>query len=294
MLCEDFAPSTLPLLIVGQAGTGKTELARYIHRQSRRTGAFVEGSAASLPEGLEVAALLGHRRGAFTGAVDHETGLIEAAQGGTYFIDELDAASPRFQTFLLKLLERCALRRIGEVRSREFDVRFIAATNANLGTMIHDGLFRQDLLDRFGYTLIEVPPLCRRRDEIQSLAERFLRNEATRLDLAEAPELAPEVIAIFQHAPWPGNIRELKLLCEFLIATCSDRKWIDLRDLPPRFMNTLALGSEAPGLTSQGIQHAITLAGGNRAIAAQSLGISSRHLYRLLSQTKARSSRNSA
>lgn len=292
-LCARFAACSLPVLIVGEAGTGKTELARTIHRKSRRTGDFVEDSAAALPEGMELAALLGHSRGSFTGAVADETGLVEAAKGGTYFIDEIDSASPRLQAFLLKLLEKCSVRRIGEVRSREFDVRFIAATNADLGSLIQTGQFRQDLRDRFGYFVIDIPPLARRRDEIQPLAEHFLRNEATRLGLSAAPKLAPEVTAALQHAPWPGNIRELRSLCEFLAAICSNKDWIDLEDLPPQFTNTLS-GSRSASVTPTRVEEAIALAGGNRTVAAKSLGISPRHLYRLLSQTKARSSRNSA
>jgi DNA-binding NtrC family response regulator len=293
-LCHSFAAGSFPILILGQRGTGKTELARYIHEQSGRIGAFVDDSGAAHSEGMGVASLLGHRKGAFTGAIDDSPGLIEAAQGGTFFLDEIDSTSAGMQAFLLKVLESRKVRRLGEVRTRVIDFRFIAASNADLLSLIESGHFRQDLLDRFGYFVIHLPSLAQRQDEIEPLSEMFLREESVVLDSTTPPRLAPEVLTVLQRAPWAGNIRELRFLCEYLAVTCVGHTWIELTDLPAKFVETLTLTDRPASHTPESVQRAVQESCGNREAAAKALGITPRHLYRLLSRTRPEVSRNSA
>lgn len=286
VLCAQFASGDQPLLILGERGTGKTELARHIHALSGRSGAFIEDSAASHTDEMAVADLCGYRRGAFTGAVEESMGLLEAANRGTYFMDELDSASLSIQALLLKLLETGSIRRLGEVRSRDITVRFIAATNANLERPIATGRLRQDLLDRFGYFIIPVPSLAQRSDEILPLAQHFLQREAQQASISPVPELAPEVAQVFFEAPWRGNIRELKLLCEYLARHAAGARWIELTDLPPQFVATLDKHDRPSTPSVEQIERTLLQAGGNREAAARHLGISARHLYRLLGRAR--------
>lgn len=285
-LCTQFASGDQPLLILGERGAGKTELARYIHTLSSRTGAFIEDSAASHTNEMALADLCGYRRGAFTGAVEESMGLLEAANRGTYFMDELDSASLSVQALLLKLLETGSIRRLGEVRSRDIAVRFVGACNANPEKLVSTGQLRQDLLDRFGYSIISVPSLAQRRDEILFLAQHFLQGEAQRASITPVPELAPEVAQVFLEAPWRGNIRELKLLCEYLVRHAAGARWIEVTDLPPQFVATLDKHDRPSGPSVEQIERSLMQTGGNREAAARSLGISARHLYRLLGRAR--------
>lgn len=291
-LCDRFAEGSFPVLILGERGTGKTELAAYIHQKSGRLGAFVEYTGSGTSEGLEMATLFGHRRGAFTGAIEDNPGLIEAAKGGTLFLDEIDSASFKTQTSLLRVLENRPVRRQGEVRCRAMDVRFIAASNADINDMVSTGRFRQDLLDRFGYFVITVPPLSRRRDEIEPLAQQFLRNAAIHMGLPRHPGFAPEVMALLLAAPWKGNVRQLRFLCEYLTVICAEKEWIEVADLPPGLADRRCGPRSCHSLDV--IQQTINAAGGSREAAARTLGISPRHLYRLLSRNKSSSSKHSA
>ncbi|HKT60270.1 MAG TPA: sigma-54 factor interaction domain-containing protein, partial [Gemmatimonadales bacterium] len=181
-----YAGTGYPVLILGERGTGKSVLARHIHNLSGRTGSFVRESAAAIQPNLELSYLMGHIRGSFTGADRDRVGLLESAHGGTFFLDELGLASDRVQELLLHLLDGGTIRRMGEVRDRPVDVRFIGATNANLAAMADRGAFRRDLLDRFGYLIIRLPGLAGRRDEILPLADFFLQREAARLGGVQA------------------------------------------------------------------------------------------------------------
>ena len=167
-----------PLLILGEAGTGKTALARYVHELSGRTGPFVSESVAGIPRYLETATLRGHAKGAFTGALTDRIGLLEGANGGTLFLDEIADASRPLQHLLLRTVESATTRRVGEPRERPLDVRIIAATNADLARLAARGRFRRDLLQRFGYFVLRVPKLSERREDILPLAERFISDYA--------------------------------------------------------------------------------------------------------------------
>lgn len=278
-----YARTRYPVLVLGLPGTGKSALARYIHSQSGRSGAFVRESAAAIPEHLEVAHLGGHTRGSFTGAVGDRMGLLEAAHLGTFFLDELALASPKVQEILLQVLDG-QLRRLGEVRDRRIDVRLIAATNADLDDLASRGEFRRDLRERFGYLIIRMPPLAARRDEILPLAEHFIRQECEDLGLETCPLLADDVRACFLASPWIGNIRELESVCRFAVLHVGASLTIEMTDLPPEFLATMGEVIQRKHERSLGerVRSALEETKGNKAAAARLLGISRRHVHRIL------------
>ncbi len=281
---ERYARLRHPILILGERGTGKSVLARHVHALSERPGAFVKTSVAGIPEHLEIAQLAGHRRGAFTGAVADSKGLIESAQQGTFFLDELGLASTRIQELLLHFLEDGSIRRVGDVRDVRLDVRFIGATNADLEMLAESGAFRRDLRDRFGHFVLRVPPLRERTEDILELAEHFLAVEATMLT-QDAPVLSEEVRGCFMVAPWLGNVRELQSVCRYAIVHASAGGEVQLAHLPPDFLaplgSTIRVRTGRPSAKERAIE-AVDRAGGNKAKAARILGISRTHLYRML------------
>jgi NtrC-family two-component system response regulator AlgB len=204
------AASDVALLLRGESGTGKTVLARALHRRSaRRDAPFVVVNCPTLTEELLASELFGHARGAFTGAVRDQPGRVEAAEGGTLFLDEIGELSPSLQAKLLRFLQEKQFERVGETRTRSADVRIVAATNRDLDADVAAGRFREDLLYRLNVVEILVPPLRDRIEDILPLARDFLAffsRAAKRapLELAHATE---EVL--LRHA-WPGNVRELR------------------------------------------------------------------------------------
>jgi len=280
-----YAVSPHPLLILGPRGSGKTVLARYIHQISNRAGEFRWASAALIAEHLEIDALCGHVRGAYTGAHRDKMGEVESAHRGTFFLDELGTASVVLQQILLKLLEEKSVQRLGEERSRPVDVRFIGATNENLEQLSGVGSFRRDLRDRFGHMVIELPSLANRRDEVLPLAERFIAAEAAVMNIA-TPRLSAGARACLLAARWEGNIRELESVCRYAVLHAHPDPEILIDNLPPDFVAAQGpLGAarrRRQRNTAEQVREALERAGGNKTAAAGLLGISRRHLYRLL------------
>lgn len=220
-LAARIAPTEAPVLILGETGTGKEVLAAYVARESGRPLARMRTvNCAALPTHLLEAALFGHERGAFTGAVRSAPGVFEQATGSTVFLDEVGELSPAAQAALLRVLECGRISRIGSDREIAVDTRIIAATNCQLEQMVEQGRFRRDLLYRLNTVTLELLPLRERRDEILPLARHFLAR-AQACGQARRLSLSPEVEVRLLRYPWPGNVRQLRnvidraaILCE--------------------------------------------------------------------------------
>jgi DNA-binding NtrC family response regulator len=206
---EKVAPTEMSVMIGGQTGTGKELVARALHDESNRAeGPFVVLDCGSLPRDLAEAAILGHRKGSFTGAISDRPGAFEEANGGTLFLDEVGELPLDLQPKLLRVLDRREVQRIGESQVRKVDVRVVAATHRDLRQMVGQGQFREDLYFRLSVMTVELPPLRERGEDILLLARKFLEDFA-RVH-GRAPQLNHEAKQLLLAEPWPGNIRQLK------------------------------------------------------------------------------------
>jgi transcriptional regulator with GAF, ATPase, and Fis domain len=230
---ESAAGAGATVLLLGESGTGKSLVARILHRLSaRRAGPFLEVNCGAIPAGLIESELFGHARGAFTGAGRERAGLFEEANGGTLLLDEVADLPQELQVKLLSVLEQHRVRRVGENRDRPVDVRIIAATNADLAAAVRGGRFREDLYYRLNVITLTIPPLRQRREDILPLARRFLTElarETNRRILGLSPA-AEE--ALLEHS-WPGNVRELRNVVERSLLLKGAGSMVEFRDLPP-------------------------------------------------------------
>lgn len=204
------ASSEVSVLIQGASGTGKEVLAQAIHRASpRHTRPFVPINCAAIPDNLLESELFGHRKGAFTGADKHHTGLFQRADGGTLFLDEIGDMPLDFQAKLLRALEERRIRPVGSGESVAIDIRLISATHVDLEKAVADKTFREDLFYRLNVVMLEIPPLAKRREDIPLLARHFLNRLKRNNASIAAQSFAPEALDRLLQAPWPGNIRQL-------------------------------------------------------------------------------------
>jgi DNA-binding NtrC family response regulator len=221
-LARRLARSTIPILILGETGSGKELAAAAVHAFSARAdGPFVSVNCAAIPESLAESELFGHARGAFSGATTARPGHLEVASGGTLFLDEIGELSPAVQAKLLRALENGELIRVGETAPRTVDLRIVAATNRDLQREADEGRFRSDLFFRLGAARLELPPLRDRPRDIALLAQIMLGEACRRL---ERPPLALSIsaaVALFRHG-WPGNVRELRHVIEYAAASAQD------------------------------------------------------------------------
>lgn len=282
---ERVAPVDISLLITGETGTGKEVASRAVHALSPRAkGPFVAVNCAAFTESLLGSQLFGHRKGAFTGAVQDHVGLFESATGGTVFLDEIGDMPISLQSSLLRVLETREVVRLGDARARPTDFRLVAATNRDLRQQIRTGSFREDLYYRILGLEIRLPALRERREDIPLLVRHFARVSAT-LFGADAPEFDDEAMARFLDYDWPGNVRELRSAVSFAFLHCR-RGIVAVDDLPPEIRNLPSTTSTrfnlGTGDPRTQIIAALERAGGNRARAARLLGISRATLYRRL------------
>jgi len=236
-LMESAAASPITVLIEGETGTGKELVARGIHRTSvRADGPFIAVNCAAMVETLLESELFGHRKGAFTGALQDRRGLFEAAGGGTIFLDEVGEMPAPMQAKLLRVLQDGEVTPVGDDRPRRVDVRVIAATNRDLATEVSDGRFRQDLYYRIGAFPIRLPALQERREDVPILAERFLAAAADR-HRKQVAGIEPQVLDALMGYPWPGNVRELQNEIERAVALCPGGERITLAQVSPKLLD---------------------------------------------------------
>ncbi|HEV7842235.1 MAG TPA: sigma-54 dependent transcriptional regulator, partial [Pyrinomonadaceae bacterium] len=285
-LVRHVGPSEANVLITGEHGTGKEVIARTLHAVSMRASMpMVTVDAGSLSEGTFESELFGHVKGAFTDAKTDRVGRFELADGGTLFLDEIANVPSNKQAKLLRVLETGEFERVGSSRTRKVDVRVISATNANLQEEVEQGRFRQDLLFRLNTVEINLPPLRERREDIEALAEHFLRGHALRYRKSLNGFDEAALTQLLEYA-WPGNVRELEHTVERAVLMAQS-SLVGARDLG---LQRGARGEAARRLEDMSleevesflIQKALARYDGNVGQAAQSLGLSRSALYRRL------------
>jgi len=287
-LIELVAQSRINALLVGETGTGKEVAAEAIHARSPRADkSFVCLNCAAVPETLLEAELFGFERGAFTGADRQKPGLIEAANGGTFFLDEVGELPLTTQAKLLRVLERRDVQRLGSVAPQKVDVRFIAATHRDLGSMVAEGGFRGDLLYRLNGITLTIPPLRERPHQIYELANDFAAAAALELG-RPAPILSADVRRALEGYAWPGNIRELRNTIERAVLLAEGGpitvQHIQLSPSPSErgSLGRNALRRDYADFEREQILAALEKAGGNQTEAAAILGVSRRTLMNRL------------
>ena len=283
-MLDTVARSNSTILITGETGTGKEVVARAIHHNSpRRAHRFVAINCSAIPETLLEAELFGHVRGAFTGAVGTRQGRFEQAHKGTLFLDEVGTMSTALQMKLLRALQEREFERVGDNQTIKVDVRVIAATNSDLGKMVSEGAFREDLYYRLNVIPIQLPPLRDRRDDIPILVKHFLEKFSASTTL-----VSQGAMRLLMAYPWPGNVRQLENAVERAVALSAGRETLDVADLPPEIQTTpqstatpfvdfpddgLDMPAYLAAIEKDLIQRALDRTRGNRNRAADLLGI---------------------
>jgi len=288
-LVERVKDTDVPVLIQGESGTGKELIARSIHEKGyRHTSAFIAVNCGAIPEHLLESELFGFTKGAFTGAVRSRVGLIEEADGGTFFLDEIAELSPPLQVKLLRVLQEKETRRVGENTTRRVDVRFISASNKDIDGEIEAGRFREDLYYRLKIIVIEIPPLRERREEIVPLLEHFLSKYSKEQGRA-APSFSQRALNLLLNYSWPGNIRELQnevqrcliLSNKEMILTENflSERIVGCRPAKPSLYGFIQARAEFERLY---IREALKRCNFHRNKTAQNLGLSRQGLFKLI------------
>jgi DNA-binding NtrC family response regulator len=281
------APTDATVLLLGESGTGKSQLARFVHYQSRRAAApFVEVHCAALPETLLEGELFGHEKGAFTGASQRRAGHLAAADGGTLFLDEIGDLTPATQVKLLRFLQERTFVPLGATEQRKVDARVISATNRDLAAAVKGGTFREDFFYRLNVFAIVVPPLRDRIEDLIPIAERFLVSRGL-----PPGKLSEPARARLRAHRWPGNVRELENALERALIFAGED------EIRPEHLVTgagtttqparraaelLTEGFELDAFEREVVHAALERAGGNKTQAAKLLGITRRRLYSML------------
>ena len=287
------AESATTVLITGESGTGKELAVRAIHTLSQRAEKpFLSINCGAMPEHLLESELFGHKKGSFTGAVADKPGLLEAAKGGTFFLDEVGEMPLSLQVKLVRAIQEREIRRVGDVVNVKVDVRFIAATNKDLAVLVKEGLFREDLYYRLNVVNVEMPPLRARREDIPVLAKHFLQKFASNGQGIQG--ISPEAMRLLEEYSWPGNVRELENAMERAVVL-ETGKWISAENLPescrlPSSEGTnltlppggIDLEKKVEEIERKMIASALTMAGGAKKEAARLLNMNLRQFrYKL-------------
>lgn len=283
------APLDTTLLLQGETGTGKELMARLIHRGSKRYSAvFLPVNCGAIAETLLESELFGHEAGAFTGAEKQKQGLFEAVDGGTIFLDEINATSPQFQVKLLRVLQEREIMRVGATSPVKVDVRIVVAANEPLESEVEQGRFRRDLLYRLNVVTLEIPPLRKRQADIPLLAHHFC-NKYNRRYQKEIKGIDREVLERLLHYTWPGNVRELENVMERAVIM-ADADHIKTAHLPNRWPQGEVTDDFCTGLVSLAdmekvmIERTLLSLNGHKGRTAKILGISSTSLWRKMKQ----------
>jgi two-component system response regulator AtoC len=286
--------SSVPVLVLGETGTGKELVARAIHSLSTCSkNPFVAINASCLQENILESELFGYKKGAFTGAQTDKVGLLEIADKGTFFVDEVADMGPAIQAKLLRVLETSVFRKLGDTKEIKVDVRFIFATNKPIEEEVETNRFRKDLFYRLSTFIITVPPLRERKDDIPTLTEYFLDKFARG---GKRKTISRHALGLLMDYPWPGNVRELANVLERAILISTDRSEIVSDDLPRSMVQNIAvaegslrekMGHDTMRLDSvekEHIDRVLKFADGNKSKAARLLGISRKKLYQKIGE----------
>ena len=295
-MIESIADTKSTVLITGESGTGKSMIARAIHRRSSRSSKpFIEVACGALPENLLESELFGHVAGAFTGATGDKIGKFMQANGGTIFLDEVTEMPLALQAKLLRVLQEGTVERLGAQRAVKVDLRIVAATNRDPQQAVSEGTMRQDLFFRLNVVRVDVPPLRERHEDIQLLAEHFLEKYSAELG-RPVPRLTEAALRSLHAYGWPGNVRELENLMERAAVLCRG-KTVDPQHLPQDVGHAAAAAAAAAGpagtaeldsllldehvaaLEKQLIQAALQRSDDNKSAASRLLGVSERTLW---------------
>jgi len=286
---ERVADAPAPVIVFGETGTGKGLVARALHADSRRDGAFVSVNCAALPEALLESELFGYLKGSFTGAVGDRPGLFTEADGGTLFLDEIADMTPVLQAKLLDVLESGAIRPVGATKPRRVNVRIIAATHRDLAQAVREGKFREDLLYRLDVITIVLPALRDRAEDIPELIALFLGEARKRYPGATVRRFTPAAMEVLRRYRWPGNVRELSHTVERL-TLLARREEVGPDDLPENILR----GERADAVQFHGdvmpiaelerryARWAVAQTGGHRGKAAEKLGVDPKTLRKYL------------
>ena len=291
-MIESIADTRATVLLTGESGTGKSMIARAVHRRSGRAkGPFVEVACGALPENLLESELFGHVAGAFTGATSDKKGKFLQADGGTIFLDEIGTASPAMQVKLLRVLQELSFEAVGGAKTYNVDVRVVLATNEDLAKCVAEGTFRQDLYYRVNVINIELPSLRQRSSDVPLLAERFLHDTREEVDRA-ITGFSDDAIACMRTYDWPGNVRELQNVIERAVLLAKGPS-IEVADLPVELRTSSSGGGGQVNFTTgqtlkealEGPERQIILEvlesnGWNRNLTADTLGINRTTLYK--------------
>lgn len=297
-ICAILAPSQAPVLILGETGTGKELFARYIHRLSGRPQEiFVAVNCAAMPDDLVESLLFGHKKGAFTGAINDQVGKFDAANGGTLFLDELGELQMPAQAKLLRILQDGFVEPIGRDKAHKVDVRIVGATNRDLRKLVRQGKFREDLFYRLNVGEIKLPPLRERRSDIPKLALHIL--DKLNGSLRRPKRLSAEALSRLQSHSWEGNVRDLENVIERSVRLCRQDvlnaddllitepvTYADPLEVLPEPYEGFSIDEFLGSARKQMILRALESARGNQSQAARMLGITPQAVHKFLQQAK--------